>query len=210
MRAETVVLALFAALLAAMYGSYPLECNEAAGALGRAVLRVLGPGPGPAAVPSVSANGETALMRHSASGSVSAVIMLLEQGAPPNVQDKDGNTALMRASQTGHEAIVRLLLENGADANIQTNRGGTALMHASFNGHAPVVRQLLAAAASTRLIDEYDGTALMRAANRGHVDVVRILLEEVDAPVFLPRCRLAWAWPWPSAVVCCKGDLLRI
>jgi hypothetical protein len=176
MRTETIALAIFAALMAALYGSYPEECNEVAGALGRAILRVAGPSaPG---LPSSS--GETALMRYSASGGAAAVAMLLEQGAEANLQDKDGNTALMRASQNGHDEVVRLLLENGADPNIQTHRGGTALMHASFNGHVSVVRQLLAVAADTRLKDDFDGTALMRAANRGHTEVVRTLLQEVS------------------------------
>jgi ankyrin repeat protein len=64
-----------------------------------------------------------------------AIISLLKQVPPPNleIKDKDGYTVLQIAVHKGNAEITELLLQNGADPNSQTNEGVTALMTAADN-----------------------------------------------------------------------------
>ena len=76
-------------------------------------------------------DGETALMRASAAGSVGAVTELLGVGANPNAADVRGRTPLMHASQGCKLGAIIKLLAAGADPNAADLRGWTALMYAS-------------------------------------------------------------------------------
>jgi len=62
------------------------------------------------------ADGETALMVASRSGSVETVKLLLDSGAKVNAKETlRGTTALIWAAEQGHDKIVSLLLSRGAD-----------------------------------------------------------------------------------------------
>ena len=175
MRAETIACAVLTAVVAALYGTFPDMCQHLAGEVGAGILHLAGYTDTHADM----AQGETALMMHSAAGNIGKVRSLLDAGATPNAQDQDGNTALMRAALSGHTHVVETLLAKGADPDKQTAQGGTALMHASFNGHTDVVRKLLEHRADLRLLDSYGTSALMRAADKGHAGVIRVILELV-------------------------------
>jgi ankyrin repeat protein len=71
---------------------------------------------------SVKANGTTALMTASASGSVDAVKVLLEHGADIKAKENArAQTALMFAAALNRDAVVRLLASRGAEINASTS-----------------------------------------------------------------------------------------
>ena len=57
--------------------------------------------------------------------------VLLERGAPLDIQNKKGWTALMWAAKSRHPAIIRLLLDAGAAIDVATKDGRTALHFAA-------------------------------------------------------------------------------
>ncbi|MDD4977443.1 MAG: ankyrin repeat domain-containing protein [Gallionella sp.] len=61
------------------------------------------------------------------------LLLLLQSGAEPNLQDKDGRTALIHAVRMQNDEQVSLLLEHGADVNIVTSQGDSALLEASWS-----------------------------------------------------------------------------
>ncbi|KAL9121680.1 MAG: hypothetical protein Q9187_001757 [Circinaria calcarea] len=76
-------------------------------------------------------------------GSVSAVGILLETGANPNLSLPNETPALIYAAQEGKMDVVQLLVDKGADLGMKDNRTGlTALQCAVLGGHEAVVRLL--------------------------------------------------------------------
>lgn len=79
-------------------------------------------------------------------GDIQRVQELLENGANPNIQNRNGRTALMVAIAWGYTDIVLLLLEKGADPNISANSGeglpNTALEVAEFYGAHDIIKIL--------------------------------------------------------------------
>ena len=84
-------------------------------------------------------HGLTALMHAASAGDLEMTHLLLENGAPVNVQTDVGTTALMFAAAFGHVEVVRFLVENGADIHIQNGYNYTALSLAEEKGHQEVV-----------------------------------------------------------------------
>jgi cytohesin len=66
----------------------------------------------------------------------------LENGANPNVKDKDGDAPLHFAAFKGHVDVARLLLERGADPRIADNKGHIPLDYAKDSA----IRSLLESA----------------------------------------------------------------
>ena len=72
--------------------------------------------------------------------------MLIEKGAPLDVQDEMGWTALHNAAGCGdHPEIVSLLIGAGANRNLKTKLGKTALDLAVENEHEFAEKLLRAA-----------------------------------------------------------------
>ncbi|KAJ6080744.1 hypothetical protein N7499_005618 [Penicillium canescens] len=118
-----------------------------------------------------------ALQAASFKGSESAVQMLLEQGADPNVQGGEFGNALQAASYKGYERIVQMLLEQGADPNVQGGEFGNALQAASYKGYERIVQMLLEQGADPNVQGGKFGNALQAASSEGHENIVQILLE---------------------------------
>lgn len=76
---------------------------------------------------------------------------VVEQGAPPNMQDAEGNTMIMLAAYHGHADLVHALAEHGADVNLVNDRGQTPLAGAVFKGYDAVARVLVDAGADPDL-----------------------------------------------------------
>ena len=83
--------------------------------------------------------GRTTLMYAASAGDLEMARLMLENGAPVNVQTDVGTTALMFAAAFGHIEVVRFLVENGADIHIQNGYGYTALSLAEERGHQEVI-----------------------------------------------------------------------
>lgn len=94
------------------------------------------------------ADGYTALMYATNTGSLEVAEALLSAGADPNAADVQASTPLMFASQHGHLNIVRRLLAAGADPNRRGDHGLTALGFAQQNGHDAVIAALIEAGAT--------------------------------------------------------------
>jgi ankyrin repeat protein len=88
-------------------------------------------------------DGETALMFASTYGRASAMELLLEYGADPNIQGGvSGNTALMSTITFCRLNDMKLLIAYGADPNIPDKDGYTALSKAQRLGCANIVAYL--------------------------------------------------------------------
>ena len=85
--------------------------------------------------------GRTALM-YAASGPFQrTVLLLLENKAAVNLQDRQEHwTALMVAAGRGHTDVVQTLLDYHADNTLKDVDGDTALSFAQRQGHGDVVR----------------------------------------------------------------------
>ena len=118
-------------------------------------------------------NWDDELLEAAKNGDLIKVQTALENGANPNVKDKDGHTPLHLAAFTGHVEIVKILLERGANPNAGNNNGWTPLHAAASKGHFDVARLLLEYRADPRIAD-----------NKGHIPLdyakdstIRSLLE---------------------------------
>jgi ankyrin repeat protein len=137
--------------------------------------------------------GETPLMTAARTGTLTAVKVLLANGA--RVEDKDerrGQTALIWAAAEGHAPVVQALIDGGADFRARVPSGLTPLMFAAREGRLHVVRTLLKAGSDVNETIPVDGprrrayggrlppagaTALLIAVLDAHFDVATALLE---------------------------------
>lgn len=108
-----------------------------------------------------------------------AAIVLLNYGAPLEVENAKCFTPLILAAQKGNVELVKELLERGASPAATTCTGISAVLQAAHFGHDEVLKVLLQAGSSFLIeIANYNHTTpLMRAAQEGHVKCVQLLLE---------------------------------
>lgn len=108
-----------------------------------------------------------------------SALMLLDYGAPVDVENAKRTTPLIIAAQKGNTTLVRELLVRGANIAAATSTGLTAVLQAAHFGKTDVLKLLLQSC-NTHLIEcaNYNQTtALMRASQEGHVQAVQLLLE---------------------------------
>lgn len=84
----------------------------------------------------------TPLSAAAAGGHTAILLMLLETGADPNVQQAQGFTPLHSAAQNGDLEAVRALLEAGADPAVVSEEGVTAMELAEQAGDLVTVETL--------------------------------------------------------------------
>ena len=127
-----------------------------------------------------SGNRMTPLMIAAASGNNSFSILLLENGANPDLTDESGFTAMhYAASDRNGLDVVRALLGRGAQPNPRTTRdtranttsgvsvkGATPLFLAASRGHVETVRALATGGADPRITTD-NGTAPLHVAPWG-------------------------------------------
>ena len=97
------------------------------------------------------AGGTTGLIIASGKGYSEVVQLLLEDGADPNIQNKDGESSLHRACHGGHVDIIRMLLDYGADCNILDTEQNTPLHLVAATDHIGPIELLIDAHADTQL-----------------------------------------------------------
>jgi len=106
-------------------------------------------------------------------------VLLLKQGADPNVRDAVAKQpAVTAAAYLGLETTVRALVASGADLRALDNDGAGALHAAALVGHAGIVRLLLDRGLEVNEAARVDGmTPVAYAAVRGRLSAMRVLLE---------------------------------
>lgn len=109
-------------------------------------------------------------------GHVTAVRLLLENGADISARYFKGRTALFLAVFRGHEAVVKLLLGKGADPSITDMNGQTPLHMAAAGGHANIALLLLQHGAYFSKT-EFEGSALCLAISEGSESVTQLMIE---------------------------------
>ena len=107
----------------------------------------------------------------------SRAVLLLKQGADPNVRDAVTQPAVTAAAYFGLEKTVRALVASGANLRALDNDGAGPLHAAALVGHAGIVRLLLDRGLPVNAVARADGmTPIAYAAVREHLDAMRMLL----------------------------------
>ena len=84
----------------------------------------------------------TALMAAVFKGHKQAALLLLEQGADPNISDENKATALQMSALFNHNDIAAYLLRFGADVNTKDFRGNKALDYAILKQNETIIKLL--------------------------------------------------------------------
>jgi len=111
-------------------------------------------------------------------GEISRLKLLLENGAPVDVLDRDEASPLHHAAYNGHMKCVKKLLDFNADIELKDSEGSTPLHNAAFQGHDEICEVLIKKGASVEVEDMQGGTPLLNAACNGHDEVVKLLLKK--------------------------------
>ena len=120
-------------------------------------------------------------------GDLGDLLILLDEGADPNVLDEGGETPLIHAAYAGHAEVVLLLLERGANPNVASD-GDTALTHALFKDHLETAGILLKHGANPNHTRPIGGvgtageTPLITAAQDQNCAAMRLLLSSNANP----------------------------
>lgn len=92
----------------------------------------------PISIKPIDVEDNIALIRAAQRDDMSAIDVLLAQGADIDAVNDEGKTALILSSQRGALHIVEMLLERGANVAIKDHVNKTALHYAIESGHTPV------------------------------------------------------------------------
>jgi len=138
--------------------------------------------PGPSLVNTRDASsGEAALHIVTQRADPMYLRFLLQQGANPDIRDRDGNSPMMIAATLGWVEGVEVLLTYGADVNLANDRGETPLIRAVQNRNVALVRKLLESKADPDQADLLAGMSARdyAARDRRSTTIQRLL---ADAP----------------------------
>jgi ankyrin repeat protein len=140
--------------------------------------------PGSTAVNSIDgATGETALQLVTRGRDLGWMAFLIQNGAQPDVRDRNGNTALMTAVQIGYGEGAQLLLGQGANVNAANARGETPLIMAVHNRDIALARTLLEVGANPNQTDTASGmSARDYAARDPRAAAILRMIESIKAP----------------------------
>ena len=118
--------------------------------------------------------------------STAYVNYLLQNGADPNLADKQGDTALMIAARLGHLEGINTMVAGKAAVDAINRQGETALIIAIQNRHVTVVKRLLEAGASTKRTDNAGLSARDYAVrDRRSSEILKLVEAVKPKPVFV-------------------------
>lgn len=109
---------------------------------------------------------------------------LLDEGANPNMRDRQsGWTALHHAAYGGQPEVARLLLDAGAKTELKDNQGFTPLHWAVYEsmllpGSVETAKLLIARGANVNSRDKEGSTPLFWAVFQGNKELVMLLLQK--------------------------------
>ena len=131
-------------------------------------------------------SGATALTIAMRKRATAYVNYLLQNGADPDLADRNGDTALMIAARLGHLEGVSSMLAAKAAVDATNRQGETALIIAVQNRQVQVVKRLLEAGASPTRTDSASGLSARDYAvrDRRSADILKLIDSVKKKPVF--------------------------
>jgi len=131
-------------------------------------------------------SGATALTIAMRKRATPYVNYLLQNGADPDLADRNGDTALMIAARLGHLEGVSSMLAAKAAVDATNRQGETALIIAVQNRQVQVVKRLLEAGASPTRTDSASGLSARDYAvrDRRSADILKLIDSVKKKPVF--------------------------
>lgn len=114
-------------------------------------------------------SGETGLHIVTKQRNLTWIRFLSQQGANPNIADKNGVTPLMLATQLGFIEGVEALINAGADVDVSNDVGETPLITAVLNRNLELMEVLLKAGADPDRTDN-SGRSARAYANLNRTD----------------------------------------
>lgn len=143
--------------------------------------------------------------------SLSAVNILLEKGANPNMETPTRTTFLIQAVEKGNVEMVEALVKKGAELSKCNSNGENVLTTAAKNGNIFIVESLLKQGININLENNITGkTALHMSAKNGHEQMAKFLVmkgsdlnykdNEGNTPIFdvIPQVMYWWQMPSPT------------
>ena len=131
-------------------------------------------------------SGATPLTVAMRNRSTAYVNYLLQNGAEPNLADKQGDTALMIAARLGVLEGVNTMFVGKAAVDAANRQGETALIIAVQNRHPAVVKRLLEAGASIKRTDNAGLSARDYALrDRRSSEILKLIEGVKPKPVFV-------------------------
>ncbi|CAL1603001.1 unnamed protein product [Knipowitschia caucasica] len=124
-----------------------------------------------------AACGETALLVAVQRDSLDCALVLLENGANPDIANFDKNTPLYEACQNCNAAIVSALLNHGAAVNTPCIQGYTALQEAAVHNSVEICQMLIAAGTRINTSNMFGITPLFTAAQNNSMDALHMFIE---------------------------------
>lgn len=112
-----------------------------------------------------------------ASGNLTKVSKMIEQGENIQQEDINGYTPLDWAVKAGNPSMVQLLLKSGSDPNFETSFGLTPLMLAAEIGDPEMVKLLVESGGDPNYKDSSGLTALSHAVYSSDIATVQMLLD---------------------------------
>ena len=129
----------------------------------------------------VNAGHGIALQHACENKDTAAVLLLLANGANPNIQ-MGPHTPLVTSAVQGDSDSVRALLGAHADPNVADTNGNTALILSAWQADPLTVKYLLTNGAKVDATNKDGATALIQAADGGSVEIVKLLLDAKANP----------------------------
>ncbi|KAK2452947.1 potassium channel AKT1 [Trifolium repens] len=121
--------------------------------------------------------GKTPLHVAAFQGSDHCVVLLLEFGADPNIQDFEGNISLCEAMKGGHELVKKLLIDNGADISY-ANVAPLAIFAVEKND-IQLLKDVMKLGGDIVTNSTKEGTTALHAAVcEGNFEIVKFLVEQ--------------------------------
>ncbi len=113
-----------------------------------------------------------------------ALELMLADGAPSDVKDRQGATPLLQAIRTDRSKMIQPLIANGGDPDATLPDGTPIVVWAAATGQKRAVQALLDRGADATIKDPQDRSALELAGTHGHRETTSLLASElkVTAP----------------------------
>jgi uncharacterized protein len=112
---------------------------------------------------------------------------LLQNGADPNLAEKNGDSALMIAARSGYAEGVNAMIAARAAIDATNRQGETALIIAVQNHQVAAVKRLLEAGANTTKTDTASGLSAREyaARDRRSDEILKLIDSVKPKPVFV-------------------------